>query len=385
MTTTANEHSYNILSISGYGDLYAEMYKKRSGALDRQYDYARQVDSYVILARTSQGDAEPVHHGNFVLYPVFAHSHISFLWRAWRRRDVITKHRITLVLCDSPHVTGLLGWLLKKMMGVKLVVHNMAQMIGNEHYIRERFFNRVKTWVGHAVNKRADAVRISTRAEQAIMREHGVDHAYYVPFYIDIERFQQKLQEADTESGRSHPRILFVGRLAKQKDLATLIRAARRVVKEYPDAEFMLVGDGPERDNLQRLVDEYGLSQNVTFTGAVAYSEVVSYFKNSDIFCLTSLYEGTCMVLHEAAVAGLAIVSTDVAGASDLIEDGESGSLALVGDERAVAEKLMRLLADANTRARYAERIQKKVTTEVTKENALEQYSDMLRDVTESS
>jgi len=128
-------------------------------------------------------------------------------------------------------------------------------------------------------------------------------------------------------------------------------------------------------------VRKCGLDRHITFTGLVPYNEVMRHFRESDMFCLTSRYEGTCMVLHEAAVARLPIVATSVAGAQDIIEHGENSYLAPIGDWRAVAQHLTTLLADPAKRDLFAERIHDYVTRHMTKENALAHFRAMLEHV----
>lgn len=315
------------------------------------------------------------------MQPVRTRGYLSFCLQVWKRRDLVRYHDIDVIVCDSPHLTGPVALLVAWKTGAKLVVNNMAQMIGNKHYVRERWLNRLKSWIGSFVNRRADAVRVSTRVEVEAMRAAGFEHAYYVPFYIDQAALAERLPREPDQDGDTSVRVLFVGRLAKQKNLETLLAAAAKLRGNEPRVTVTIVGDGPERERLETIAREHGVEKMVTFTGAVAYEEVMRYFAASDIFCLTSIYEGTCMVLHEAAVARLPIVASEVAGARDLIRDGENGFLAPIGDSDAVAEALARLAADRALRERFGTRIHERVTSEFTRERALERFRALIEHV----
>ncbi len=119
--------------------------------------------------------------------------------------------------------------------------------------------------------------------------------------------------------------IVFVGRLAPQKDIPTLIEAFHQASSRRPELHLLLLGDGPERQNLEQLVRRYKLEQQISFLGNV--SDVRPYLQASDIFVLSSLSEGVSNALLEAMASGLACVITRVGGAEYILEDGRYGIL----------------------------------------------------------
>ncbi len=141
--------------------------------------------------------------------------------------------------------------------------------------------------------------------------------------------------------------IVSVGRLHPVKDFPTLIKVFEKVEKEIPTARLTIVGGGDEKEHLESLAKELGLSDKVTVTGMVSKSEVEDYMLTSDLYVMTSLTECFPMVLLEASSVGLPLVSFDVpVGPCAIIENGVNGYL--IEDKKIdmMAEKVIELLRD---------------------------------------
>jgi glycosyltransferase involved in cell wall biosynthesis len=148
--------------------------------------------------------------------------------------------------------------------------------------------------------------------------------------------------------------VAWLGRMTEIKRVDQLIQAFGRVVQEIPDAKLLLVGEGPLRPSLEALATGLGIAESVRFVGY--RRDVASIYAAADVVALTSANEGTPVTLIEAQAAGVPVVSTDVGGASDIVEDGESGLLVPPGDVDAIARALVRLGLDPELRARFGAR-----------------------------
>lgn len=344
-------HKPRILSISQYG---ADLAKGSafSGALDRQKDYATATRMYVVIVPGSSGATEYT-EGALRVIPTKGSGLLGFLIDALALAVTLHKEEpFDAVMVDNPHVMGLFGLIARRRLGVPLVVHSMADMPWNPWYDRERFANRIKQVVMRFVVNRTDLVRVSTAHEVERLREHGVSmkRVAFMPFYVDQDAFQDALR---TQTVRREPhRIVFVGRLGLQKDIGTLIRAMKVIVARVPAVRLALVGGGPELKRLESLARSLGVYDSIEFLGAIPRERVATEFARASVFALPSLYEGTCMVLHEAALARLPVVSTDNAGAHDFIEPGIQGELVRVRDHRAMGDALASILLDQGRRDR---------------------------------
>ncbi len=149
----------------------------------------------------------------------------------------------------------------------------------------------------------------------------------------------------------STPLIGMVARVEEQKDFATLARAARRVLGEFPDARFLVIG-GTDRTPEQReyfprvqgMMAESGVTGQVIFTGF--RSDVPRLLRALDISLLTTNWEGLPLVLWEAMAEGIPVVATAVDGVPEAIEDGVTGFLVGHGDDEQAADRLRALLGD---------------------------------------
>lgn len=132
-------------------------------------------------------------------------------------------------------------------------------------------------------------------------------------------------------------RILMVGTLYFQKNYEMALRSFRLVLAKRTSAELWIAGDGPDRARLEREARELGVQGQTRFLGS--RSDVQELMKESDIFWLTSRYEGMGLVLAEAMAARRPIIATDVPGIRDAITDGENGFLVGLDDDGGLAER----------------------------------------------
>lgn len=138
------------------------------------------------------------------------------------------------------------------------------------------------------------------------------------------------------------PTVVCVGNLRPEKDHVTLVRAFADVRASVPSAVLVLVGGGPLRPDLERLVEAIGLTAAVRFVGAVP--DVWPILASADVFALASKVEPLGIAVLEAMAAGLPTVTTDVGGLPEIVVDGQSGLLVAPGDVDALANALTRLL-----------------------------------------
>jgi glycosyltransferase involved in cell wall biosynthesis len=370
-----NQLPLRVLSISQYGSGLLDT-AALSGALARQKEYAARLSSYTVLVPDGKG-GNPIIAENLTILPIPAGNPLAFLVGAYQRAcELHAEMPFDLIMVDNPHLASVLGIFLKYRLKIPLVVHSMADMIFNPWYVRERFSNRLKHILMRIAVAYTDVVRVSTAFECERLVTRGVprEKIAVVPFYVDTVDFSLTLSQVPVL--RDHVTILFVGRLSYQKDLPTLLAAMKEVKEHCPAARLRIVGSG----ELDRTLHAYAASESVadvvTFTGAIPYAAIAKEFKKATVFVLPSLYEGTCMVLHEAALAGLPLVSTEVAGAHDFIRDGVEGFLVPVRDPHALSVALIKVLNDAELQQKLGEASTRRMAA-FTKEKALTAFSEL--------
>ena len=136
----------------------------------------------------------------------------------------------------------------------------------------------------------------------------------------------------------------YVGRLAAEKNLASLIPTLKKVLKKHPNARLMYVGDFDFREELERLADESGFGDRITYTGRIPREELSVAYQASDIFIFPSTTDTQGLAIHEAALVGLPIILVDK-HLSEVVIDGQNGFIA--NDSPAsMANKVITLLDD---------------------------------------
>lgn len=172
--------------------------------------------------------------------------------------------------------------------------------------------------------------------------------------YIGIDTAAVRPREA----GEERPVILTVARLVEVKGTEYLIRAFAAVAPRAPDAELVIIGEGPLKRRLQALAESLGVGARVRFLGARPHEEVMAWMRRAAMFVLPSVRtktgrsEGLGMVLLEAAAAGVPLVGSRHGGIPEIVVDGVTGRLAAERDSDELAERMGELLADAGLRVR---------------------------------
>jgi D-inositol-3-phosphate glycosyltransferase len=187
--------------------------------------------------------------------------------------------------------------------------------------------------------------------------------------------------------------VLFVGRLDPVKGLDTLLRAMCELTELEPELSktlslVVIGGDtdesgadlGEELECLDKLKDEVGLSDLVAFVGSRAQDTLAYYYSAADVCVVPSYYESFGLVALEAMACGTPVIASRVGGLQHTIEDGVNGFLVPSGDHQALAEKLRKLLCDAELRERLAtnaRRSTRSYTWQVVADRILNVYQDL--------
>jgi glycosyltransferase involved in cell wall biosynthesis len=168
-----------------------------------------------------------------------------------------------------------------------------------------------------------------------------------IPYGVDLGTFRPSPRPA-----RAHPTIGSVGRLSPEKGLDHLLRAVALLRDNGVTLDVLLAGDGPSRDDLERLAAELKIGPRVRFFGEVPHEDVPVVLQGLDIFAMPSTWEGFGVSAIEASAMRLPVVASDIHGIPDVVVDGETGLLVPPANARALAAAIAGLAADGELRAR---------------------------------
>lgn len=194
----------------------------------------------------------------------------------------------------------------------------------------------------------------------------------------DLDRLAARVEVGIGEKAIA---LLYVGRLAPEKNLRLLLRAMRPVFDRFPHAALLMVGDGPARADLEAVAEGIGIAQQVKFVGSVTREQVDCYYAAADLFVFPSQTETQGLVIGEAQTFGLPCVAIEGGGASEALEDGVTG-LIVQNDSALFASAVCRLISDDGLRAQYGSAARdrwKGNTPRDTAERVLEVYSSVMK------
>jgi colanic acid/amylovoran biosynthesis glycosyltransferase len=174
-------------------------------------------------------------------------------------------------------------------------------------------------------------------------------------------------------------RLLSVARLEPPKDPETLLEAVAKLRRRGRQVELTLVGDGPLRPRLERRARQLGLSSHVVFAGFIGQDGLHCYYRNADLFCLSSVSEGVPVVLMEAMAQGVPLVAPRLPGVQELVQDGREGVLVPPMDAVALAEAIDRLASAPLLAERLVRAGRRKVEAEFRLERSAAELERLFR------
>ncbi|HLE49174.1 MAG TPA: glycosyltransferase [Patescibacteria group bacterium] len=173
------------------------------------------------------------------------------------------------------------------------------------------------------------------------------------------------------------PSIVTVSRLAGQKDVRTLIWASIKLFKRGVDHNLVIVGDGKEKNDFIKLIKKFKLSKKIHILGWK--KNIYPYLKRSDVFVLSTHYEGFPYVLLEAMVVGLPIVSTNVDfGPKEMLANGKYGLLSAADDPDDLSDKIELLINKPDIRSRLYLKSRERIK-DFTEEKMLQKYRNLIQ------
>jgi colanic acid/amylovoran biosynthesis glycosyltransferase len=205
----------------------------------------------------------------------------------------------------------------------------------------------------------------------------------FMPIGVDLTRFAKGaiVTQPDSRRVRMQLRVLTVARLSYEKgvDVALNAMAILRELRPEMDFFYSVIGDGPDRRDLEKLRDQLKLSGRVDLAGSADQTAVASELSKCDLFLLPSRAESLPVAIMEAMASGRAVVATQVGGVSELVVNGISGMLVRSEDPKAMAQSLSQLLGSADERARlgFAGRrlVQQRHNLAVLNDRLIERYA----------
>ncbi|MEY4527765.1 MAG: hypothetical protein RL768_1484 [Nitrospirota bacterium] len=311
----------------------------RSESQARQVLYAQEIPAeiiHVVKAPPIDGYKRVVLGEGLVrVIPAPVHHWVMFPFAAIRAgARVLREEQVDIIQVQEPILCGLVGLWLSRRYRVPLIVGAFTDQIANPAWASASLLNRFADLVGRIVYKQADAIRADSLAVTQRLQASGFPQVSFVPFLItNAERLVQPAANAAIVrrtllGDRKGPLLLAVARLESEKNMDLMLQAVEEIVKSVNGVVLAVIGDGSLRKELERRFS----AGWIRWLGWLPNTELAAYYQAADLSLLSSDIESSARVLTESLLAGTPVLTTDTAGAREVVEDTRSGRIVPTGD-----------------------------------------------------
>jgi len=297
----------------------------KEGDFLKQVPHGVNIDSLNIPAPDSRGFFANAPCVFVALLRYFSNHDFNVVFPSWYHIDLITMFAIRLVNLFK-----------KNTIRIIFILHGIYESYLSQSRIKYLFSIIASKIVLKLPDK---LVAVSESVKKSFGNDDKIAVIYNPVVTPDMLDKSNEPVDQDFFTAKKVSIIISVGRLSQEKDFATLLRAFAIVEKEI-DSQLVIVGEGKERENLQRLARNLHIEDSVWMPGFV--ENPYKYVSKSSVFVLSSKFEGFALVLVEALSVGCPVVSTDCPGGPrEILENGKYGKLVPVGDHEALAKAII--------------------------------------------
>ena len=232
------------------------------------------------------------------------------------------------------------------------------------------------------INVLADRITVNSASVETITEKEWFVREKIVRIVNGIDVPSQKhISVTSTLPPRLHDAqvVGVVANYRPVKNLGMLLDAAPLILSKCPNTMFWFIGEGPDRPNLEKKIEQMGLVTAVCLVGN--RTDISSLLSQMNVFVLTSLAEGSPHAMLEAMAHGLPVVASSVGGVAELVKDGETGYLVKVNDHRGLAEKVVAILKDSERAERMGEKGRAQVLSDFSLNKMYDRYMQLYHDV----
>jgi glycosyltransferase involved in cell wall biosynthesis len=326
-------------------------------------------------------DGIEIYHPRYILLPrkkLFAFSGISY-YHGIRRlvSEIHESFSFDLIHAHVALPDGDAGIKVKKRYSKPLITTIHGDDINNVIGMNTRCKNKILNVFDKSNRVIANSTIIKERILFYWNNPDRVRIVFNGIFPEEIERIRAAESTPVIRKNRKEKIILSVAALRKQKGIGIALHALGKVRRSYPDFRYIIVGEGPEENNLHALATRLKLGEQVEFIGKKTHDNVLEYMKICDIFLLPSWKEAFGIVYIEALAFRKPVIGCRTQGIEDIVSDGDSGLLCEPRDIDNLKEKILLLLNDEEFAKRLGEKGRERVCTLFTWRRS----ADMLIDV----
>ena len=243
-----------------------------------------------------------------------------------RAINIIRKWKLDIIHSHTEFGVGTFARIIAKQFNIPLVHTYHTMYEDYVHYITHGYFNKSSKKIVEYLtlfycDKTANELIVPTKKTYDLFKnKYEVNrNVYIVPTGIEIERFFKENVDKNKVTDlkkklmllKDDFTIVFVGRIAEEKNIDFLIEAQKEIVKKYNNIKLIIIGDGPDSDNYKKLTKKLKIEDNVIFTGKVPWEEIPCYYQLADVFATASTTETQGLTVIEAMAGGVCPLCID--------------------------------------------------------------------------
>lgn len=320
-------------------------------------------DPFIVIGPSSPGDRAFDEAQKYTVYrsPWYDFGYLKLIPLLFLVPYVVLKHKVDRIIATNIGYGGVIAYFLSRFLPLSYLV--TAQGFEFLKFSNNRFVKKLYL----AIYKKAKGIIACSKYVKEMLVTYGVEESKIEVVYPAVDTSVFRPQPVPREFIEKHGLagrkiILTVARLISRKGHAYVLRALARIVPQYPEIMYVVVGKGPERDGLARIVTENKLEAHVRFIGETSDEDLLNFYNACDVFVMPSRsveedghVEGFGIVFLEANACGKPVIGGRSGGVPEAIIDGKTGFLVDPTDEADIAQKISSIIVDRALAQRLGE------------------------------
>lgn len=363
-----------------------KLFESESSVLSRNLQYASKMEElHIIVFTLKNQNLKDFQQGNLFIYSTNSSSKVTYISDAKRLgRKIITEKSLqknnSVITAQDPFECGIVGKFLSETFKLPLQIQVHTDFLSP--YFKNSLLNRFRVFISKFILPSADSLRVVSSVIADSVRQKYPNlkaDINILPIWVDVRKIESR-SATPIDDYMSKKNIVMASRLTKEKRFDIALKSFKKVVEKDNEVRLTICGQGPEENNINELIKKLGLEANVRIRGWSDPDNLIDHYKMSDVFLLTSEFEGYGMTLIEAGASGCPIVTTKVGLAkTDLFQDGVNSYVCPVGDVECLSEKLLDLIKNPEKRKSFANHMRDNImNTQISKEDYINTYVSIL-------
>jgi glycosyltransferase involved in cell wall biosynthesis len=350
--------------------------------LQRQQKYLKELKKiynnakiFIVVINTSKEKFQLLDYGDLKIIPLNTNKFFFFFSFFRVLFKIIKKENINIIAPQSIFEDGWVSLLLAKIFKIQIVGQIHMDFLSEGFYNELGFLNKFRIFLAKKTLKYYDRIRVvSTPIKDNLIIYQLVDEnkIFVNPVYVPVKELNYEKKYNKIK------KILFVGRFVYAKNIFLWLEVTKEIKKNFKNVEFILAGDGELLEKTKNYAKKLNIYDSCKFLGNVKYENVAKLFYESDLFLLTSRYEGFGRVMVESYLNKTPVVSTKVSGANDIIINNETGFICELNDKKCLVDKCLKLLKNEKLAKSFGEKGYKYVKEKFNKDKLIKEWIEVL-------